>query len=57
MHYWPSLVDLNHVKLNYLLMINLERCNTSYNTGDDSSAKICVPNKTKNFNVKEFNII
>ena len=38
-------------------MINLERCNTSYNTGDDSSAKICVPNKTKNFNVKEFNII
>ena len=37
-------------------MINLDKCNVRCNSISDLSAKICVPSKTKDVNVKLFNI-
>ena len=53
----PNLLDLNLVELNYYQMISLDKCNESCNALDDLSTKICVPNETKDVNVKVFNII
>ena len=41
----------------FLLVISLDRYTGSWNSLDDSFAKICVSNKTKDVNVKVFNII
>ena len=38
-------------------MISLDKCNGSCNTVDDLSTKACVPSKTKDVNVKVFNMI
>ena len=38
-------------------MIGLDKCNGSCNSVDDLSRKICVPNKTKNINVRVLNMI
>ena len=38
-------------------MISLDKCNGSYNAVYDLSTKMCVPSKTKDLNVKIFNII
>ena len=38
-------------------MISLDKCNESCNAVDDLSAKIYVPNKTKDVNLKVFNMI
>ena len=38
-------------------MISLDKYNGSWNTVDDFSTKICVPSKTKDINVKVFNMI
>ena len=57
MHCIPFSVDLNPVELKYYsLMINLDKCNERCNSISDLSAKICVPSKTKDVNVKLFNI-
>ena len=54
----PTLTDLNPVALkNYPLMISLNKCNGSCNSIHDLSTKICVPSKTKDINVKVFNMI
>ena len=54
----PTLVDSNPIKLNYyLFMISLVKCNISCNVVDDISTKMCVPNKTKDVNIKIFNMI
>ena len=54
----PTLIDLNHVELNYYpFMISLDKCNGSCNTLDDLSTKIYVPCETKNRNLKAFNMI
>ena len=37
-------------------MINLDKCNVRCNSINDLSAKICVPSKTKDVNVKLFNM-
>ena len=51
----PTVVDLNPVELKYyLFMISLDKCNGSCNA---LSPKICVPKKTKDTNVKVFNMI
>ena len=53
-----SLIDLNPVELNCdPFMISLDKCNGSYNVVDNLSTKICVPNETKDVNVKVFNMI
>ena len=38
-------------------MISLDKCNGSCNSGDGLCRKIFVPSKTKNVNVKVFNMI
>ena len=38
-------------------MVNLDRCNRSCNTFDDTSGKMCVPNKTENVNMNVFKMI
>ena len=38
-------------------MISLDKHNGSYNAVYDLSTKMCVPSKTKDLNVKIFNII
>ena len=54
----PTLIDLNPAELNYYpFMISLGKCNWSCNAVDELSKKICVPSKTKDENVKIFNMI
>ena len=54
----PTLINLNPFELNYYaFMINLDKCNGSCNALDDLSAKISVPSKKKDINVKVFNMI
>ena len=54
----PFLIDLNPVELKYYpFMISLNKCNGSCNSVNDISMKICVPSKTKDVNVKVFNMI
>ena len=38
-------------------MISLDKCSRSCNSVDEFSMKICVPSKTKDTNVKVFNMI
>ena len=38
-------------------MISLDKCNGGYNVVDDLSMKICVRSKTKDVNIKVFNMI
>ena len=53
----PTLIDLNPIKLNHFpFMISLRKCNGSCNVVYDLSIKICVPRKTKDANVKVFNM-
>ena len=35
-------------------MVNLDRCNGSFNTLDDPSGRICVANKAKYINIDVF---
>ena len=37
--------------------VNVNKCGESCNTIDDSHARVCVPNKVKNINVKLFNLM
>ena len=54
----PTLIDLNHVELNYYsFMVSLGKCSWSCSSADELSTKICVPSKTKDINVKLFNMI
>ena len=51
----PTLIDLNPVELKYYpFMINLDKCSGSFHA---LSPKICTPKKTKDLNVKVFNMI
>ena len=51
-----TLIDLNHVALNYSFMISLDKCNGSCNSVDNSSAQKCILNKIS-INAKVFNIL
>ena len=54
----PTPFDSNLVELNYYsFMISLDKCNGSCNAVGNLSAKICVPSKTKDVNVKVSNMI
>ena len=49
---------INPVELNYYpLMVSLDKRSGSYNVGDEFSIKTCLPSKTKDVNVKVFNMI
>ena len=58
-HVWlGQLIGLNAYELNlYSFMIGLDNCNESCNAVNDLSSKICVPSKTKDVDVKVFNVI
>ena len=52
------LTGLNPNELHfYQFIVGLERCDESYNTVEDPSAKVCVPNSIKDVNLKVFNMI
>ena len=54
----PFLIDLNPVELKYYpFMINLDKCTGCCSSLDDLSTKLCVPSKTKDIDVKVFNMI
>ena len=54
----PTIIDLYPVELNYyLFMISLVKFNGSFNAVNDLSTKTCIPSKTKNVNVKVFDMI
>ena len=38
-----------------LLAVNLDRCIRSYNTLNDQSNRVCVPNKTEDISLNVFN--
>ena len=51
------LFNLNPVELNYYpFLFSLDKCNGSCNAADELSTKKCVPSKTKDINVKVFNV-
>ena len=53
-----ALIDLNPVEFNYYpFIISLDKCSASFNSVDVLSTKVCVPSKTKNVNVKVFNML
>ena len=54
----PTLINLNPIKLPYdPFMSSIDRCNGSFNTFDDASGRICVPNKTEDVNLNVFNMV
>ena len=54
----PNLIDLNPVEFNYYpFMISLDKCSGNCNSVDDLYTKTSVPSKTKDINVKVFNMI
>ena len=58
----PTLTYLNTDEYNqgfcyYPFMVNLAICNWSCNTLDDTSDRICVPNKTEDVNLDVLNMI
>ena len=53
-----NFIGLNHVELKYYpFMISLYEFNGSCNSGNLLSPKICAPSKTKDINVKAFNMV
>ena len=51
------LFNLNPVELNYYpFLFSLDKCNGSCNAADELSTKKCVQSKTKDINVKVFNV-
>ena len=53
----PTLIDLNPVEFNYYpLMISLDKCSGSCNSVVDLPTKIRILSKTKDINVKIFDI-
>ena len=41
----------------YRLAVNLDKCIGSFNTLNAISNKVCIPNETKDLNLKVFNMI
>ena len=58
----PTLINLNPNEysqelLYYSFEVNLDRCIGSYNTLNDLSSKVCIPNKAEDINLIVFNMI
>ena len=53
----PFLIDLDPIELKYYpFTINLDKCNRSCNSVNDLSRRVYVPSKTKDVNVKVFDM-
>ena len=58
----PTLVNLHSNECSqelhyYSFVVKLDRCVGSFNTLNDLSNKVCVPNKTEDLNLSVFNMI
>ena len=54
----PFLINLTHDEIKYYpFLIKLDKYNRNFNPVNDLSMRICVPSKTKDVNVKVFNMI
>ena len=54
----PKVINLNKYEIVfYPYSIKLNKCSGSCNTINDPFAKLCVPDITKNINVKVFNLM
>ena len=54
----PTIINMNTDKnLFYPFTVSVNRCRGSCNTVDNPYARVCVPNKVKNINVKVFNLM
>ena len=54
----PKIIDVNKIEpVFYPYSIKVNKCGGSYNTINDPFAKLCVPDITKNINVKVFNLM
>ena len=58
----PSLINLHPNEYSqelryYSLVVNVNSCVGKCNTLDDSSSRVCVPNRTEDLNLHFFNII
>ena len=58
----PTLINLHPNEYsqelhNYPFPVKLDRCDGSWNTLNDVSNKVCVPNKTEDLNIPVFSII
>ena len=58
----PNIIDLNSVENNqglcyFSFMVNLNRCNGSFNILDNPFHQICVPNKAENETLNVFNML
>ena len=54
----PPIVNVNFDKtLFYPFTVSVNKCGGSCNTIDDPYARVCVPRKVKNMNVKIFNLM
>ena len=54
----PQVVNINsHNPILYPFSIKISKCSGNCNNVNDPDAKICVPNVTKNLNVKVFNLM
>ena len=53
----PFLIDLNPIEFKYYLFtITLDKCNRSCNSVNDLSRRVYVPSKTKDVDVKVFDM-
>ena len=53
----PFLIDLNPIEFKYYpFTINLDKCNRSFNSVNDLSRRVYVPSKTKDVDVKVFDM-
>ena len=54
----PFLINLTHDEIKYYpFLIKLDKYNRNFNPVNDLSMRMCVPSKTKDVNVKVFNMI
>ena len=58
----PTIINLHLIEYNQELhycpfAVNLDRCVRSFNTVNDFSIKVCVPNKVEDLNLSAFNMI
>ena len=51
----PTLDNINPETPFYPYTISVNKCEGSYSTINDPYARVCIPNKVKNVNVKVFN--
>ena len=52
-----TMIEWNHIELNYPFMISVDRFFGNCNVADDLSMKICVPSETNDISIRLFDIV